>query len=199
MVLSFTLALSVLIALLLSFVASMPREGELASLLAAGVRRVSGGVRRQRLQRGLVVAQVAVSVVLLAGAGLLTRTMIRLSEVNTGLKTEEVLTMPVDLFNPAHYDSTTDATIREQYERMRSDVRALPGVVEAGLGSTMPLRASEILFDVKADGKALDVGARVPHAEIRTRESRILPRGREFRCSRAASSRRPIGPAPRRS
>ncbi|HEV7703240.1 MAG TPA: ABC transporter permease [Gemmatimonadaceae bacterium] len=194
-VLSFTLALSVIIALLLSFVASMPREGEFASLLAAGVRRISGGVRRQRLQRGLVVAQVAVSVVLLAGAGLLTRTMIRLSEVNTGLKTEEVLTMPVDLFNPAHYDSATDATIREQYERMRSDVRALPGVVEAGIGSTMPLQASEIVLDIKADGKVLNVGAAVPHAEIRSaspeylRASGIpLLEGREFTTADRASS-----------
>ena len=194
-VLSFTLALSVLIALLLSFVASMPREGELSILLAAGVRRISGGVRRQRLQRGLVVAQVAVSVVLLAGAGLLTRTMIRLSEVNTGLKTEEVLTMPVDLFNPAHYDSTSDATIREQFERMRSDVRALPGVVEAGLGSTMPLRASEILLDIKADGKVLNVGAATPHADIRSASPEYfraggipLIEGREFTTADRAGS-----------
>jgi hypothetical protein len=52
---------------------------------------MSGGLRKQRLQRGLVVVQVAVSVVLLAGAGLLTRTMMRLSDVDTGLRTEEVL------------------------------------------------------------------------------------------------------------
>ena len=75
----FTLALSVALALLLSFVASLPKEGTFASWIAAGARRMSGGVRRQRLQRGLVVAQVAVSVVLLAGAGLLTRTMMQLS------------------------------------------------------------------------------------------------------------------------
>jgi putative ABC transport system permease protein len=194
-VLSFTLALSVIIALLLSYVASMPKEGEFASLLAAGVRRISGGVRRQRLQRGLVVAQVAVSVVLLAGAGLLTRTMIRLSEVNTGLKTEEVLTMPVGLFNPAHYDSTSDATNRELFERMRSDVRALPGVVEAGIGSTMPLQASEILLDIKADGKVLNVGAATPHADIRAASPEYfraagipLLEGREFTTADRARS-----------
>ena len=186
-VLLFALALSVIIALLLSFVASMPKEGALSNLLAAGVRRISGGVRRQRLQRSLVVAQVAVSVVLLAGAGLLTRTMIRLSEVSTGLKTEEVVTMPVALFNPARFDSTTDATNKELFDRMRREVRTLPGVVEVGLGSTMPLRASEIELDMKADGKVLAAGAAVPHADIRTaspeylRASGIpLLAGREF-------------------
>ena len=96
-VLGFALALSVVLALLLSFVAFLPRKGRLASIVNAGVRRMAGSLTRQRLQRTLVVAQIAVSVVLLAGAGLLTRTMIRLSDVSTGLKTEEVLTMQVPL------------------------------------------------------------------------------------------------------
>src|SRR6202043_2520490 len=97
--LGFTLVLSVAIALLLSFVASLPKEGTFASWISAGARRMSGSLRKQRLQRGLVVAQIAVSVVLLAGAGLLTRTMIQLSEVSTGLKTEEALTIPVQLLS----------------------------------------------------------------------------------------------------
>ena len=194
-VLLFALALSVSMALLLSFVASLPKEGTFATWLAAGVRRISGGVRRQRLQRGLVVAQVAVSVVLLSGAGLLTRTMIRLSEVNTGLKTEEVLTMPVSLLNPLVINPTADATNKELYDRMRSEVRALPGVVEVGLGSTMPLRASEITLDIKVEGKPLDPGASVPHADIRTvspeywRAAGIpLLKGREFTDSDRAGS-----------
>ena len=45
-VLGFTIALSVTLALLLSFIASLPREGTYAAWIAAGVRRISGGVRR---------------------------------------------------------------------------------------------------------------------------------------------------------
>src|SRR5688500_5283145 len=82
-VLSFTLALSSSLAILLSFAPFLPREGTLAHVISAGLRRIGGGLRKQRLQRILVVAQVAASVVLLAGAGLLTRTMIRLSDVKT--------------------------------------------------------------------------------------------------------------------
>jgi hypothetical protein len=66
-VLGFTLAMSVALALLLSFVATMPKEGTFGSI-SAGVKRMTRGLGRQRLQRGLVVAQIAVSVVLLAGA-----------------------------------------------------------------------------------------------------------------------------------
>ena len=190
-VLGFTLALSVMIALLLSFTAFLPKEGTLASMISAGVRRMSGGLRKHRLQRGLVVAQIAVSVVLLAGAGLLTRTMIRLSDVDTGLKTEEVLTVPVPLLNPARVDpasiGATDAENKGLYDRMRREVRALPGVIEVGLGSTMPLRSSQLSFDVKADGKSLAVGEAMPRADLRTANPEYfraagipLLKGREF-------------------
>jgi predicted permease len=170
--LGFTLALSVAVALLLSFVATLPQEGGFASWMAAGARRVSGTVRRQRLQRGLVVAQIAVSVVLLAGAGLLTRTMIELADVNTGLRTEEVLTLPVQLLQFGDGDfkriMAADAGAKEGYDRMMGEVRALPGVVAVGLGSTPPLRGSDIGFAVKAEGKTVAVGEPLPRADMRT-------------------------------
>jgi putative ABC transport system permease protein len=185
-VLGFALTLSLIIALVLAFVATLPKEGSFASWIGAGGRRMSGGVRKQRLQRGLVVAQIAVSVVLLAGAGLLTRTMIQLSEVDTGLKTEEVLTMQVQLLNPARFTIAADAENKLLYDRMREEIRAIPGVVEAGLGS-IPLSGSQMGFDLKAEGKSLAVGEAIPHAAFRTaspehfRASGIpLLAGREF-------------------
>ena len=169
-VLGFTIALAIALALLLSFVASLPREGTYAAWIAAGVRRISGGVRRQRLQRGLVVAQVAVSVVLLAGAGLLTRTMIRLSQVETGLRTEEVLTMTVPLLTPQELltNPSSIAAAKQRYERMRREVAALPGVTEAGLGSPGPLRSSDVRFEVKVEGHVPVPGEAAPRAEYRT-------------------------------
>ncbi|HET7249936.1 MAG TPA: ABC transporter permease [Gemmatimonadales bacterium] len=207
-VLGFTLALSVALALLLSFIASLPREGTFASWISAGVRRMSGSLRKQRLQRGLVVAQVAVSVVLLAGAGLLTRTMIRLSEVDSGLRTESVFAMDVPLLQLSGGPSSgtdpmawfrhimeLDVAAKEQYERMRSEIRALPGVDEAGLGSSIPLAASMMTFDVKAEGQSLTVGEAVPRADVRTagpeyfRASGIpLLAGREFTSTDRAGS-----------
>ncbi|MGQ0712856.1 MAG: ADOP family duplicated permease [Gemmatimonadaceae bacterium] len=188
-VLGFTFALSVALALVLSFVASLPKEGTFASRIAAGAWRMSGSLRRQRLQRSLVVAQIAVSVVLLAGAGLLTRTMIRLSQVDTGLRTEEVLTMQVPLLTPAQllFEPESDASAKERYDSMRREIAALPGVLEVAIGSPLPLRSSDVQFDVKADGKTLAPGAPMPRAEFRVagpeyfRAAGIpLVKGREF-------------------
>jgi putative ABC transport system permease protein len=165
MVLGFTLLLTLAVAMLLSFVASLPKDGTLGSLISAGVHRMSGSLKKQRLQRSLVVAQIAVSVVLLAGAGLLTRTMLQLSEVNTGLKTEEVLTMEIPMGFGA---GRSDGAIKQLYERMKLEVAAIPGVSEVGVGSSMPLRSSQFQLDVKAEGRTLGVGEAQPRAEFRT-------------------------------
>ena len=168
MVLAFALTLSVVLASLLAFVAWLPKEGGLAVAISSGARRASGGLRKQRLQRALVVVQVAVSVVLLAGAGLLTRTLIRLAEVDTGLTTEEVLTMQVPLLTDADRSiPAAKAAAEDRYERMRSEIAALPGVVEVGVGSP-PLRLSEVVWEVKAEGKAPAAGVTPPRAEVRT-------------------------------
>ena len=192
-VLGFALGLAVAIALLLSFVASLPKEGRFATLIAAGAQRIAGGRRSQRLQRGLVVAQVAVSVMLLAGAGLLTRTMIRLANADTGLATEQVLTMPVPLITPAQLGAAgedlakVDAAAKQGYEQIRGELRALPGVIEVGVGTTMPLRESDVRLDVKAEGRTLAPGEAVPQADYRTADPGYfraagvpLVKGREF-------------------
>ena len=198
-VFGFTLALSVAVALLLSFVAFLPKEGMLASFISAGVRRAHGSVRKQRLQRGLVVAQVAVSVVLLAGAGLLTRTMLRLSQVSTGLKAENVLTMQVTLVTTAQLLAGNDADAKERYDRMRRELSGIPGVIAAGVGSTMPLRSSPFRFTFKAEGKSPAVGEAVPSADMRTADPDYfraagipLLKGRAFSTTDVAGSVRVV-------
>jgi predicted permease len=196
-VLAFALTLSVLLAALLSFLAWLPREGTLAVAISTGVRRASGGLRKQRLQRALVVVQVAVSVVLLAGAGLLTRTLIRLAEVDTGLTTEQVLTMYVPLLTRAERSNpAAKAVAKERYEHMRSELAALPGVVEVGVGSA-PLRPSEVVWEVKAEGKAPAAGNDPPRAEVRSANPQFfrsagipLLQGRPF-----ASTDGPVSPS----
>ena len=169
-VLSFTVALAVLVALLLSFLASLPKEGRFAAWILAGAHRLSGSLTRNRLQRGLVVVQIAVSVILLAGAGLLTRTMMRLSDVETGLRTEEILTMQVNLLTPRDLltNPAADGGAKDRYQRIKNEIGAIPGVTDVGLGGTMPLRSSGLRFEVKVDGKTLAVGEAVPRAEMRT-------------------------------
>jgi predicted permease len=194
-VLGFTLLLSVVVATLLSFAPSLAKEGSLAAWITAGANRSSGGVRRQRLQRGLVVAQIAVSVILLTGAGLLTRTMMRLADVRDGLSTEQVLTMEV----PIAIGQRSDADARAMYDRMRLEIGAIPGVKDVGVGSTIPLRSTQFQLDVKAERRQLGIGEAQPHAEFRTadpgyfRASGIpLIKGREFATTDRDSSARVV-------
>jgi predicted permease len=200
-VLGFAVGLAVALALVLSFLATLPKEGTYASRIAAGMRRLSGSLRKQRLQRGLVVVQIAVSVVLLAGATLLTRTMIQLSQVETGLRTEEILTMEVTLASPIQLmqDPSVDAQLKERYNVIRDAIATLPGVSEVGIGAPGPLRSSSVRFEVKAEGKALAVGEAIPRAEMRLanpeffRASGVpLVAGREFASTDVRGSARVV-------
>ncbi len=123
-VVGFALLLAVLVALLLAFAPTLAREEALGAALTSGAKRTTGGVRRQRLQGALVVTQVAVSVMLLTGAGLLLRTMQQLSVVASGLDTENVLTMEV----PADFSGPVDSGVVARYEQMRQQLTTIPGV-----------------------------------------------------------------------
>ncbi|NUQ50914.1 MAG: ABC transporter permease, partial [Phycisphaerae bacterium] len=197
----FALGLAIGVALLLSYLAAIPREGNVSSLVQAGGMRTSAGRGRQRVQRALVVVQVGVSVVLLAGAGLLTRTMLRLSQVETGLRTEEVLSLSVTLLTPTELltSPTADAGAKEKYERMRSEAAGLPGVITAGIGSPGPLRSSNVRFEVKAEDVPPVPGVPLPHAELRTASPEFfqaagipLVRGREFAATDLPTSARVV-------
>jgi putative ABC transport system permease protein len=194
-VLGFTLALAALVAVILSFAPTLASERTLGAALASGGKRATGGLRRQRLQQSLVVAQVAVSVVLLTGAGLLTRTMQRLSVVDSGVRGENVLTMEV----PRDFGGTGDVAASSQYEQMRTELAALPGVSQVAYGSTMPLRVGGIVLEIKAEGRALNAGEPMPRSEYRTaspdyfRTSGIpLLRGREFASTDRAGTERVV-------
>jgi putative ABC transport system permease protein len=181
-VLAFTLALTLVVTVLLSYAPKLAGENVLSATLAAGGKRTTGGVKRQRLQQTLVVAQIAVSVVLLTGAGLLTRTMQRLSVVDDGLTGGNRLTLQV----PPDYTQLHEKSVA-LYERIQSRVAAIPGVKDVGLGSTVPLRSELFALDIKAEGRPVAPGEAQPHAEGRTASPEYfraagipLLKGREF-------------------
>ena len=183
-VLAFTLGLAVLVALILSYAPKLASEHALGASLTSGGRRATGGVKRQRLQQGLVIAQVAVSVILLTGAGLLTRTMEKLAVVDTGMKTDHVLTMEV----PHDYTGPQDdAKTKAEYERIQHELAAIPGVTDVALGSTIPLRAAGVTLDIKAENRPLAAGEPQPTAEYRSASDNYFKasgipiiKGREF-------------------
>jgi predicted permease len=165
-VLGFTLVVALLVTAVLAFVPSIGNEDSLGEGLRAGGTRGGGGGRGQkRLQQALVVTQVAVSLVLLTGAGLLTRSMQKLAAVDPGLVAPNVLTMEV----PADFtQAVTPQAIIARYERMQAELSTLPGVELVGLGSNMPLRASGFQLEVKAEGRPVASGEATPTGEYRT-------------------------------
>jgi len=164
-VLGFAVLLALLVAVLLSFAPNIGSERALGARLSAAGTKSSGGVRRKRLQQALVVTQVAVSLVLLTGAGLLVRSMQRLAAVDPGLEPGNVLTMevPVDFTQAASLQGAVG-----MYERMQAELSTLPGVEIVGVGSTMPLRSAQFQLEIKAEGRPMSPGEATLQTEYRT-------------------------------
>jgi putative ABC transport system permease protein len=94
-----------------------------------------GGFRGRRLNGALVTAEVALSLVLLAGAGLLMRSFVELSTQDLGIRPERVLHARVPLPSGAYREP---AAKQQYFEQVLGRVRALPGVVSASVASTVP-------------------------------------------------------------
>jgi putative ABC transport system permease protein len=134
-VLAFTAGVSILTAVVCGFAPAF--EGsrtDVQEALKDGSRQVGGGVRGKRLRHGFVIAEVALAVVLLVGAGLMLRTFASLQRVDTGLDTSNVITMRVSL--PARkYD---DSKALRFFQDAARRVASIPGVQSAGIVSYLP-------------------------------------------------------------
>ncbi len=99
--------------------------------------RSSGGSSRQnRIRASLVVAEVALTLVLLVCAGLLVRTVMQLRDVNTGFNSDNVLTMNIGLPGIKY---PKPENIVSFYKQTTERIAALPGVKAAGITSVLPL------------------------------------------------------------
>jgi putative ABC transport system permease protein len=137
--LGFTLGLALGASLLFGLVPALRSSGADRSAAIKGGGR--GGTRNHRLLGGMVVAETAMAVVLLAGAGLLINSLLRLQRVEPGYETENILTMQLALPRAKYPDSQGEQVVgfyRQLVERMR----ALPGVRNAGVTTALPLSYS---------------------------------------------------------
>jgi predicted permease len=108
---------------------------DLVEPLKDASKGAGGGFRRGRLRNALVVFEVALSLVLLSGAGLLMRSFVKLQQVDLGFNPENVLFARLP-FPKGQY--TTAAEKQRFYEQLLSRLRALPGVVTATETTTLP-------------------------------------------------------------
>ena len=135
-VLLFTLVVSVVVSLLFGLAPALQLAGrDLLTPLKEAGRGVSGGVR-QRLMRGaLVVAEVALSVVLLVGASLMIRTLLSIQGANLAFHPDRILTLRIPFSEQRYPDANRrNAFLRDVLGRMQT----APGVLAVGVNAGLP-------------------------------------------------------------
>ena len=135
-----------------------------AALVRSGVGQSARG--RGRLQRVFVAVQLALSVVLLVGAGLLSRSFARLTAVDPGFRTERLLLVRFALPRRIASDEPSRA---DYYRRALERLSALPGVVSASGGTTLPFTSSNSSTTVEIEG----LGSR-PEDRSREAQQRVV-------------------------
>jgi len=112
--------------------------------------RTTAGLRKNRLRSALVISEVALSLVLLVGAGLMIRSFAKLNQVDPGFKPAQVLTMGVALLR-ARYPA--DEQVAQTYSQILERTTAVPGVVSAGAISDLPLTGSNTSDSFTIEGR----------------------------------------------
>jgi putative ABC transport system permease protein len=132
--------------------------------LKASARTTAASPASQRMRRTLVAAEVALSLVLLAGAGLLGRSLLRLLVVDPGFRSDGILTFRVALPDQKY---PADASRRLFYRQALDRVRALPGVQSAGSVNILPLSGSNNSGTVTIDTTSVPPDKRYLEADWR--------------------------------
>ena len=142
--------------------ASRPQAGD--AFRAAGGRTTAG--RRQRVLRNtLVVTEIALSLMLVTTAVLLTRSFWHLQHQSPGFESSSVLTARLFLPEQVYPDATDRVTLSN---RVLDDLRNLPGVERAGLTSTIPFGVDNSQGTYHIEGLELSEGQASPHGQMRS-------------------------------
>jgi len=136
-VLGFTLGLMLITGLVFGIIPAVAAEGrELTGALKEGGQAAGYGRQHQRLRAALVVGEIALSLVLVIGAGLLVRSFFRVLETNSGVASEHVLTASLELPSSEYKE---DKQVRGFYRDLMARLEHLPGVRSAGVSTDLPL------------------------------------------------------------
>ncbi|MGH9795925.1 MAG: ABC transporter permease [Candidatus Acidiferrales bacterium] len=150
-VLWFTLALSIATSLLFGLLPAMQATRmDIIESLKAGGRAATHTRARKHLRGALVVAEIGLSLVLLAGAGLMVRTLMELYAVQPGFRSEGVLT--AGMVVPRNRYRENARILRFQQE-MLARIRAIPGVLSAGAVSHLPMSGQDSRTGIAPDGR----------------------------------------------
>ena len=162
-VLLYVMALSIATGIIFGFIPALhAADTDLNLSLKEGSK--SGGRRQGWLRGGLVVIEVALSLVLLVGAGLMIKSFANFSRVEMGFETKNILMMRMRLPAQKYKD---DAAIVNFYRQLRERTAALPGVESASLGSIPPMDDSNNANGFVIEGEPEAAPGKLPVYNIR--------------------------------
>jgi predicted permease len=162
-ILGFSFGLSLLTGIVFGLVPSLQSSRlDLNEVLKEGGRHATAGTG-QRLRSAMVVGEIALAVVLLVGAGLMMKSLLRLLQTNVGFNTNNLLTMRIVL-PPSKYPEAPQ--VFNYYTQLQERVRNLPGVVGAGTVDILPLNGGNTTR-VYVDGEPVPQPGKETEANMR--------------------------------
>jgi putative ABC transport system permease protein len=165
-VLLFTLALSLATGIVFGLAPALAAGRNLADSVRSGGRNTAG-TQKQRARGVLVVAQVAISFMLLIGAGLMVRSFLRLSSVEPGFRTDRLLTLRIS----ANFSRYTGAAIHDMHTELLRRVKSVTGIESAAITSNLPFDPSGIAqgpgsVDFQIEGRAASKNDVAPQTDL---------------------------------
>jgi putative ABC transport system permease protein len=158
--------LAIVAAVLLAYVPRLPTaDASRGTSLSNGSLRITGATRRKL--HAFAITQIAASFVLLAGAGMLLKTLLALQAAESGFDTHNVLALDV----PVMAQGRTPERILDFYKEAMRRISELPGVERVAVGTTVPWRDARNFgpgFQFSADGHVRASGEEDPRARFRT-------------------------------
>ena len=148
-VLAFTFALSTLTGLLFGLAPALQASKPDLNVALKEGGKSSGGFAKRRLRSALVIAEVALSFMLLIGAGLMMKSFIRLIGADPGFSADGALTMELSLPRAKYGEAGRRATF---YQQLLEQVESLPGVESAGVVNHLPLGGSNTSSSFLVEG-----------------------------------------------
>src|SRR5205085_7777225 len=122
-----------------AFTAIRATSGDVRKRLAEGSREQAGSRASQNIGRAIVAAQIAITLVLVIGAGLLGRSLMKVLEVNPGFRVDKIVTLDVSLPWPDWTDWKTKAGQAIFFRNLIERLKQIPGVREVGATSGLPM------------------------------------------------------------
>jgi predicted permease len=120
-----------------AFTAARATSGDLRKGLGEGGRGQAGSQGSQRVGRAIVAAQIAITLVLVVGAGLLGRSLMKVLEVNPGFRVDKIVTMDVSL--PSVDDPKAKAGQAVFFSNLMDRLKQIPGIRKVGATSGLPM------------------------------------------------------------